>query len=96
MYFFVKASECNYENKIAYRYIRSKLKDDGKVQQKDVQEAFFNFILQLSSANLASIHMQLIRNVYRESDIELKEYLEVCVCGGGGGGGRLRAGLRFV
>ena len=60
-----------------YLNIRSKLKEDAKVKEKDVQEAFFNFILNLSSSNLSSIQMRLIRDCGTESDISLDEYVKV-------------------
>ncbi|GFS07878.1 hypothetical protein ElyMa_003000800 [Elysia marginata] len=53
------------------------LKDAGKMKEKDIQEAYYNFILQISSNNVASIHMHIIKEIINESDISFEDYVKV-------------------
>ena len=47
------------------------------MSEKDLREAFFNFVLQIASNNLASIHLHIIKEVIQESDIGLGENIKV-------------------
>ncbi|RUS76578.1 hypothetical protein EGW08_015656 [Elysia chlorotica] len=52
------------------------LKDAGKMNEKDLKDAYFNFILQLGSGKLASIHLKIIKEALSESDIGLQDYIK--------------------
>ncbi|GFS07858.1 hypothetical protein ElyMa_003000300 [Elysia marginata] len=52
------------------------LNEAGKMKEKDMQEAYYNFILQISLKNVASIHMHIIKEIIDERDISFEDYIK--------------------
>ncbi|GFO46254.1 hypothetical protein PoB_007275900, partial [Plakobranchus ocellatus] len=68
-----KQAESAYE---AIQRMMSDLKDANKATEKNLQEAYYNFILQMGSRSLASIHTKIIKECISGRDADMQEYVK--------------------